>query len=185
MAKMRDPNWTGPGLGPMIDVPDSKPKNSSGIQERIASLDNQPANTTIDAPTGSGGGLMGANQDVAPNPFGDIPNPFAGINIGDLRDPEGRYPMDEGYGTGPIGGGGGGGDGGGDGGGGGGGGGSGGGDGGGGGGDGGGGGGDGGDGGGGNEFVPAAGAESIIKAGLAKYGLESLYSVIWGKYTKS
>jgi hypothetical protein len=38
---------------------------------------------------------------------------------------------------------------------------------------------------GGDEFVPADGAASIIKSGLAKYGLESLYSTIWGKYTKS
>ena len=35
------------------------------------------------------------------------------------------------------------------------------------------------------EFEPAAGAESIIKAGLARYGLDSLYSTIWKKYTKS
>jgi len=34
-------------------------------------------------------------------------------------------------------------------------------------------------------FVPAAGAESIIKEGLSRYGLDSLYSVIWAKYTKS
>jgi hypothetical protein len=49
----------------------------------------------------------------------------------------------------------------------------------------------GGNGGGGNggggveEFSPEPGAQSTIKAGLAKYGLSSLYSAVWGKYTKS
>ena len=36
-----------------------------------------------------------------------------------------------------------------------------------------------------NEFVSVEGATAILKSGLAKYGLESLYDVIWSKYTKS
>lgn len=42
-----------------------------------------------------------------------------------------------------------------------------------------------GSGGGGSDFIPDTGAQATIKAGLAKYGLESLYSAVWGKYTKS
>ena len=36
-----------------------------------------------------------------------------------------------------------------------------------------------------DEFVPLAGAESTIRAGLARYGLEGLFNVVWGKYTRS
>jgi hypothetical protein len=35
------------------------------------------------------------------------------------------------------------------------------------------------------EFSPREGATAILKAGLAKYGLEGLYDVLWSKYTKS
>ena len=38
---------------------------------------------------------------------------------------------------------------------------------------------------GGAAFVPAAGAETTIRAGLARYGLENLFNVVWGKYTRS
>ena len=36
-----------------------------------------------------------------------------------------------------------------------------------------------------NEFVPDQGATAILRSGLARYGLESLYDVIWSKYTKN
>jgi hypothetical protein len=35
-----------------------------------------------------------------------------------------------------------------------------------------------------NEFDPAEGATAILRSGLAKYGLESLYDAVWSKYTK-
>ena len=36
-----------------------------------------------------------------------------------------------------------------------------------------------------NEFFPEQGATAILRSGLAKYGLESLYDVVWSKYTKN
>jgi hypothetical protein len=35
-----------------------------------------------------------------------------------------------------------------------------------------------------SEFIPAEGATAILRSGLARYGLESLYDVVWSKYTK-
>jgi hypothetical protein len=35
------------------------------------------------------------------------------------------------------------------------------------------------------DFVPEPGAEAIIKAGLATWGLEGLFDTVWDKYTKS
>jgi hypothetical protein len=36
-----------------------------------------------------------------------------------------------------------------------------------------------------DEFVPDQGATAILRSGLAKYGLEGLYDVLWSKYTKN
>jgi hypothetical protein len=36
-----------------------------------------------------------------------------------------------------------------------------------------------------NEFFPEQGATAILRSGLARYGLESLYDVVWSKYTKN
>ena len=136
MVMMRDPNWDGPGPGPMINVPDTETNtapdftNATNLYNTLGPRVTGSVQTYIDEVYA---GVKSGKYSVA-----DAEN---ALKIVGMQADQGiNGAVDPGAGSND---------------------------------------------GGGDAFVPAAGAESIIKEGLARYGLESLYSVIWGKYTKS
>lgn len=169
MVLMRDPNWDGPGPGPMIDVPSQaelQAQHDALYNYRLSLLtpapgDNAPKEIDVSSIAGQyntvGGRVTGAVQTYLDEIYAgaktgqysisDVQNAFNIVNeqanlgmTGAYGAAQGVVAVDPGTDDTDDDG---------------------------------------------AAFVPAAGAETTIRAGLARYGLENLFNVVWGKYTRS
>ena len=136
MVMMRDPNWTGPGPGPMIDVPDTAQGNDvSSIADLYSTVGSRVSGSVQSYVDEIYAGAQSGKYSIS-----DVQNALNIVNQQADQGMTGATPPSGGGGN---------------------------------------------DDGGASDFSPDPGAQATIKAGLAKYGLESLYSAVWGKYTKS